>query len=128
MMKHAETVRFDIFIAGDIEQAKQVCREYCYQIGLCVTIEPVAYIYTGGEEAGVRIGLINYPRFPVDETELELRAMGLAEILKDATMPAFFLGSRTEADALVHGSKGRLTTTPKPSTLLKHRTPYILPP
>lgn len=48
MMKHAETVRFDIFIAGDIEQAKQVCREYCYQIGLCVTIEPVAYIYTGG--------------------------------------------------------------------------------
>ncbi len=82
MMKHAETVRFDIFIAGDIEQAKQVCREYCYQIGLCVTIEPVAYIYTGGEEAGVRIGLINYPRFPVDETELELRAMGLAEILK----------------------------------------------
>ena len=82
MMKHAETVRFDIFIAGDIEQAKQVCREYCYQIGLCVTIEPVAYIYTGGEEAGVRIGLINYPRFPVDETELELRAMGLAEILR----------------------------------------------
>lgn len=63
-MKTAPNIRYDIFIAGDVDQAKQVCREYCFEVGLCVTVEPVTYIYTGGEEAGVRVGLINYPRFP----------------------------------------------------------------
>lgn len=77
----ADTIRFDIFIAGDLEQAKQVCREYCFDAGLCVTVEPVAYIYTGGEEAGVRIGLINYPRFPATKDELRVKAQGLAETL-----------------------------------------------
>lgn len=74
----AETIRFDIFIAGDIWHAKRVCREYCFSVGLCVTVEPVDYIYTGGEEAGVRIGLINYPRFPTTEAELFEKATKLA--------------------------------------------------
>lgn len=80
-MTTAPTIRFDIFIAGDIEQAKQVCREYCFDVGLCVTVEPVAYIYTGGEEAGVRVGLINYPRFPSGEAELLEKAGKLADLL-----------------------------------------------
>lgn len=75
------TIRFDIFIAGDIEQAKQVCRQYCFEIGLCVTVEPVAYIYTGGEEAGIRVGLINYPRFPSEEKRLSELAEALANLL-----------------------------------------------
>lgn len=75
------TIRYDIFIAGDIEQAKQVCREYCFEVGLCVTIEPVAYIYTGGEEAGFRVGLINYPRFPSTPTDLREKAGALASRL-----------------------------------------------
>jgi hypothetical protein len=72
------TIRFDIFIAGDLEQAKQACREYCFAVGLCVTVEPVSYIYTGGEEAGVRVGLINYPRFPADAESLRKTARDLA--------------------------------------------------
>lgn len=76
-----ETIRFDIFMAGDIAQAKQVCREYCYDVGLCVTIEPVDYIYTGGEESGFRIGLINYPRFPTDERDLKEKAGDLVLLL-----------------------------------------------
>lgn len=72
------TIRFDIFIAGDLDQAKQVCREYCFDVGLCVTVEPVTYIYTGGEESGVRVGLLNYPRFPSSESELCEKAEGLA--------------------------------------------------
>lgn len=82
-MTTVQTVRFDIFIAGDLEQAKQVCREYCFSVGLCVTIEPVSYIYTGGEEAGIRIGLINYPRFPSASAELREKARGLAAILME---------------------------------------------
>jgi hypothetical protein len=82
-MPSAPSIRFDIFVAGDIAVAKQVCRSYCYQIGLCVTVEPVAYIYTGGEEAGVRVGLINYPRFPSTEQELKAKADGLAVLLME---------------------------------------------
>jgi hypothetical protein len=80
-MTISETIRFDIFMAGDIEQAKQVCREYCYDVGLCVHVEPVCYIYTGGEESGFKVGLINYPRFPSDRADLELKASRLAELL-----------------------------------------------
>lgn len=68
------TLRFDIFMAGDVSQAKLVCREYCYAVGLCVHIEPVDFIYTGGEEDGFKVGLINYPRFPISEPELHERA------------------------------------------------------
>ncbi len=77
----APTIRYDIFMAGDIGQAKQVCREYCFAVGLCVTVEPVDFIYTGGEEAGFRVGLINYPRFPSNTADIEAHATNLAEAL-----------------------------------------------
>lgn len=80
-MKTAPTIKFDIFMAGDIAQAKQVCREYCFKVGLCVTVEPVEYIYTGGQETGFRVGLINYPRFPATEELLLETATGLAHFL-----------------------------------------------
>lgn len=80
-MTTCPTIRYDIFIAGDIEQAKQVCREYCFAVGLCVTVEPVTYIYTGGEEVGVRVGLINYPRFPSDSEQIGQHAANLANQL-----------------------------------------------
>ncbi|MER9911644.1 hypothetical protein NKJ71_13525 [Mesorhizobium sp. M0050] len=79
----APTIRVDIFIAGDLAQAKQVCREYCMEIGACVTVEPVDYIYTGGEETGVRVGLINYPRFPTDQYAILDKAGELARRLMD---------------------------------------------
>lgn len=83
-MDSVPTIRFDIFIAGDHAQAKQVCREFCFEQGLCVTVEQVAYVYTGGEEAGVRVGLINYPRFPTEKSLLRNTAMALAVRLMEA--------------------------------------------
>jgi hypothetical protein len=82
MRSASETIRFDIFIAGDLAVARQVCRSYC-QIGLCITIEPVDFVYTGGMESGVRVGLINYPRFPTSKDDLRSRAIALAERLRD---------------------------------------------
>lgn len=76
-----KSIKFEIFIAGNYEQAMQVCREYCFAVGLCVTVEPTTYVYTGGEETGVRIGLINYPRFPSTEEKLFDRAAELAQLL-----------------------------------------------
>lgn len=79
----APTIRVDIFIAGDAAQARQVCREFCIAEGACVTVEPVDYIYTGGEEAGVRVGFINYPRFPTNADTLFNKAGRLAEKLME---------------------------------------------
>ena len=53
-----------IYLAADFDVAKQICREYCYNQGLCVNIHKCNYIFTGGEEYGCCVELINYPRFP----------------------------------------------------------------
>lgn len=53
-----------IWIAGDQAKALELCRAYCDEIGFCVTVTPTTYVYTGGQESGVCIGLINYGRFP----------------------------------------------------------------
>lgn len=71
------TIRFDIFMAGDVAQAKHICRQYCFEVGLCVHVEPVDFIYTGGEESGFKVGFINYPRFPLDESALREHAVKL---------------------------------------------------
>lgn len=68
-------------MAGDLAAAKQVCREFCFAVGLCVHVEPLTYIYTGGEEEGFKVGLINYPRFPKTVDEIEVTASQLAELL-----------------------------------------------
>lgn len=56
-----------IFIAGPLDQIEQICREFVLKQSLCVTVTPTKYIYVGGEETGVEIGLINYPRFPHED-------------------------------------------------------------
>lgn len=66
-------------MGGDIAQAKQWLRRYCYEHGACVTVRETTFIYTGGEEAGVEIGLVNYPRFPSTRSALLERARELAE-------------------------------------------------
>lgn len=84
--KSVPTIRYDIYIAGDINVAKQLCREYCFDIGLCVTVEQVSFIYTGGEEIGIRVGLINYPRFPTTGKDLE----NVTKTLADKLMQGMF--------------------------------------
>jgi hypothetical protein len=74
-----------IYASGPIEIAKQVIRENVLEKGLCVTIEPTTFIYTGGEEQGYVIGLINYPRFPTTRNVILKRANKLAKQLLRAT-------------------------------------------
>jgi len=76
----AATYQVSIFIAGDLQQIKQVCREYC-MTGLCVTVTPTDYIYTGGEESGAIIGLINYPRFDKVPVDINADALALGQAL-----------------------------------------------
>jgi hypothetical protein len=67
-----------IYMAGSPDRAKQHLREECYGRGLCVTVSPTTFIYTGGEEEGIQIGLVNYPRFPSTPDEIFGRAVNLA--------------------------------------------------
>jgi hypothetical protein len=72
-------------MSGPIDVAKQAIREECFHVGLCVTIEPTTFIYTGGEETGFVIGLLNYPRFPSTPEDLRSKAEALMHRLLDAT-------------------------------------------
>jgi hypothetical protein len=83
--KTAPNHQVRIYLSGPIETAKQVLREECLADPICVTVDPTHYIYTGGEETGYVIGLLNYPRFPTTLEKLMERAVALAGKLIDRT-------------------------------------------
>lgn len=84
-MKRIEAPSYpvSIFVAGSVWQAETICLNYCDEIGLCVTVTETVYCYTGGEESGVIVGLINYPRFPAEPAEIFAKAEALALLLID---------------------------------------------
>lgn len=92
-MKTTERAAYwiDIFIAGDRAQAAQACRAFCWNMGLCVHVVDTDYIYTGGQEAGVKVGLVNYPRFPSTPDELWRRAEELGTVLMRELCQTSFL-------------------------------------
>jgi len=67
-----------IFVAGNVWEAETICRDYCDAVGFCVTVTETNYCYTDGEEAGVIVGLINYPRFPAEPAAILVKAEALA--------------------------------------------------
>lgn len=74
-----------IFMSGPIDVAKQILRAECLREGLCVTVEPTTFVYTGGEEAGFVVGLLNYPRFPTTPEAIDARAATVMTALLDGT-------------------------------------------
>lgn len=82
--KHEPTRIVELFMAGDIEHAKQVIRRLCKERPCCVTVTKTTYIYCGGEESGFIVGLRNYPRFPSDSQSLVAFAVYIGEVLLDA--------------------------------------------
>jgi len=66
-----------IYVAGDLDITKQVCRRFAFPSGLCVTVESVSYVFGGGQEEGVRIGLIQYPPFQEEPIVIRGRAIRL---------------------------------------------------
>ena len=75
---------FDVTIhmAGDAALAKQAIQNFVDRDGLCVTLSAQTFIYTGGCEEGIRVGLINYPRFPSEPEAIVLKAQKLATHLR----------------------------------------------
>lgn len=70
-----------IYLAGELADAKRSLRRVCLEAGLCVTVTPTTFVYTGGAEEGVAVGLVHYPRFPTTPARIWERACQVAEIL-----------------------------------------------
>ena len=73
-----------IYVGGNQQAAEMVCREACFPQGLCVTIDPTLYVFAGGTEGGVCVGMIQYPPFPEEQESLEARAITLGRAIAEA--------------------------------------------
>jgi len=73
-----------IYVAGDAHDARRCCAQWCYENLNCVTVTEIEFIYTGGAESGVVVGLVNYPRFPENPEVIFEQACQLAEHLIEA--------------------------------------------
>ncbi len=71
-------------ITHHLLEVAALCREYVDEIGLCVTLTDTVFIYSHGREPGVLVGLINYPRFPLDVETIKAHALILARKFKEA--------------------------------------------
>lgn len=72
-----------ICVAGNYQVSEMLCRKVCFPKGLCVTIEKTKYIYAGGAEDGVCVGLIQYPKFPETVADLMKKAILLGKQLAE---------------------------------------------
>ena len=63
-------------------EVNQVIKYYCRERKQCVSVTPTRFIYVDGEEPGLIIGFINYPRFPYEKQKILDRALELGEILR----------------------------------------------
>jgi hypothetical protein len=87
-MNTADTHTSTIFVGlkGAVcgyKKAEKICQEYVDRIGYCVTITKTRYVYKGGNEDGIIVGLINYPRFPESVKIQREKAFRLATLLKE---------------------------------------------
>lgn len=89
----APTHVIKIYIAGDRNLARQVLQKWVMR-GACVSISEEEYIYTMGNETGIVVNIINYPRFPKEPAELLWQAQELARHL----LEEMYQGSCTIVD------------------------------
>jgi len=69
-------------MGGKYHKAIKVLKKYCDEVGYCVTLKTTHYIYKDGNEYGIEVGLINYPRFPADPPSIVNKAREIAELLR----------------------------------------------
>jgi len=64
-----------------IEDVRKICDEWVNNIKDCVIITAIEFRYVDGDEVGVIVRYINYPRFPRTRKIIRNRALKLAGIL-----------------------------------------------
>lgn len=70
-----------IYVAGDAGVAEVACQRFAASVGMCVTVTPTCFVYTGGRETGVEVVFRSYPRFPAAPQDCWPLAVELAEQL-----------------------------------------------
>jgi len=90
-MKNIKTFEAKIFVGlKNLEsgktisypRAEKIIQEYINKIRLCVTLTKTKFVYVGGKEDGIIIGIINYPRFPRSNKELKNITFEFAKFVK----------------------------------------------
>jgi hypothetical protein len=81
--KSAPTYQVTLHLAGDYQTAKSSLRRQTFEEGLCVTLEEEEFVYTAGAEVGVKVGLVQYPRFVKPVEEIRQRAEKVLLLLMD---------------------------------------------
>ena len=87
--KSCPSIQYDIYIAGDYCHAKQLLQKYV-EVGLCVSITQVDYIYKYGKESGIKVTLINYPRFPSTNKDMKEKAIDIGHHLMNTLSQGSF--------------------------------------
>lgn len=82
-MKRVEAPSYpvQIWIAGDHADAIKHMEQHVQDHPYCVTITPSTYVHTSGTDAGLAVGLINYPRFPAEPDVIWAKAEQIAAYL-----------------------------------------------
>lgn len=81
--KVSKSYNVEIHMAGDIREASMFLQQVAARRGMCVSIHPQSYIYSGGREEGFLIRFINYPRFPKEPEAILKEAEELADWVRD---------------------------------------------
>jgi hypothetical protein len=68
--KYTPSHTYELYMAGDINDAKRKLTQLAAEKGACWSVEPTEFVYTGGREHGFIVRTINYPRFQSTPTQL----------------------------------------------------------
>ena len=63
--------------------AEKICQQYINEVKWCISITKTKYIYVDGNENGIIVGIIYYPRFPLSNKQLKNRTINLANLLME---------------------------------------------
>lgn len=72
---------YSVDALSSVDEIRQWLQIFCNGVKLGVTLTQTEFIYVDGNEPGVIIGLINYPRFPRPVEEIKSLATNIAKDL-----------------------------------------------
>jgi len=80
-----------LYVAGSYDVSVEACKEKCFPTGLCVTVEKVKYIFGCGSENGVRIGFVDYPKYPEEKDIILEKAISVGKFVAEKNFQTSFL-------------------------------------
>ena len=72
-----------LYVAGNMNEIEIVCRKFVFPNGVCVTIEPLKYVFAGGAEEGARIGFIQYVPFVEQDKKILEKAKSIGKLISE---------------------------------------------